>query len=159
MTMTPNPKLTINSLDGKSHSLDDLTTMFTQLWIVLPAKAETKEYEAVTQNIFNTFGESDARCAILIPGDPRAAQLVHDELDIKAQYFVDQDMKVCEALGVTQVPALVYMRQDTQVTNIVNGFDVNKWNQECKKIAKTLRCTNPSFAKFSNMANSSYSIQ
>ena len=159
MTTTPNPTLEISSINGKSHSLDDLTTMFTQVWVVLPARGEAKDYEKVAKSIFKTFGDSDARCAILIPGDPRSAELVKETLDLNVQYFTDPDFKVCDALGVTSLPALVHIRQDTSVANIANGFDVEQLNATCKNIAKALRWTTPSFVDFVNMAKSSYPVK
>ncbi len=159
MTSTTNPTLEITSLNGTTRTLDDLTTMFTQVWIALPARGEAKEYEGVISSIFKTFGDSDARCAILIPGDIRGAELVKESMNINFQYFVDPDFEVCKALGITSLPAIVHVRQDTSVANIVNGFDVNKWHEVSKKIGKVLRWTTPSFGNFVNMANSNYPVQ
>ena len=159
MASTTNPTLQITSLNGISHTLDDLTTMFTGVWVVLPPRGEAKEYENVIQQIFKTYGDSDARCAILIPGDIRSANLVKDSLDINVQYFSDVDFKVCDALGVTSLPALVHVRQDTSVANIVNGFDIEEWNNVCKNISTKLRWTKPNFSDFVNMAKSSYLVK
>jgi hypothetical protein len=159
MTSTTNPTLQITSLNGISHSLDDLTTMFTQVWVVLPPRAEAKEFEKIINSIFKTYGDSDARCAILIPGDIRSARLVEGSIDINAQYFTDEDFKICDALGITSLPALIHIRQDTSVANIANGFDINAWNNTCKEISKALRWTTPNFGEFVGMKTTSFPVK
>ena len=159
MTTSPNPTLEITAINGNTRSLDDLTTMFTQVWIVLPPRGEAKDFEAVVNKVFKTFGDSDARCAVLVPGDERSAKLVQDSIDVNAQFFLDTDFKVCDALGVTALPALVHIRQDTSVANIANGFDADEWNATCKKIATALRWTSPSFGDFKNKAAIKYPVK
>lgn len=159
MTTKTNPNLEIRSMNGNTHSLDDLTTMFAQLWIILPSRAEAKDFEDIANEIFKTFGDSDARCAILIPGDERGAKLVKESMDVHAQYFLDIDFKVCDALGVSALPALVHIRQDTSVANIANGFDLEEWNKVCKKIADALRWTTPNFNNVDALAPVKYPVK
>ncbi|MFN8016017.1 MAG: hypothetical protein U0R17_05365 [Acidimicrobiia bacterium] len=158
MTTTPNPTLQLTTIDGITRSLDDWTTVFTNLWVVLPPKLEANEIIPVAEQIFKTFGDSDARCAYLIPASEQVAKKVLSQTSTKAQCFIDEDAKVCGALGVTQTPSLVYIRQDTAVTHIAQGFNLENWIKTCDEIAKTLRWTSPQLSKFSNVDEMSFSI-
>ena len=159
MTTSPNPTLSLTSIDGTERSLDDWTTVFTQLWIVLPSKAEAKEIIPVAEQIFKTFGDSDARCAYLIPGNEVVAKRLMGMTTIPTQCFIDPDFKVCDALGITKAPSLVYIQQDTSVAFLAEGFDIENWTTTVEQIAKAQRWTTPQLGKFKDLPSQSYSIK
>lgn len=159
MTTAPNPTLSLTSIDGTTRSLDDWTTVFTQCWVVLPSKAEAQEIIPIAEQIFKTFGDSDARCAYLVPGNEVVAKRLMDMTTIPTQCFLDPEFKVCDALGITQVPTLVYIRQDSSVAHIAQGYDFGSWTKTVEEIAKTLRWTTPQLSKFSKVTTQSYSVK
>lgn len=159
MTTAPNPTLSLTSIDGTTRSLDDWTTVFTQCWIVLPSKAEASEIIPIAEQIFRTFGDSDTRCAYLVPGNEVVATRLMEMTSIPTQCFIDPEFKICDALGITQAPTLVYIRQDSSVAYIAQGFDIDTWTETTTDIAKTLRWIPPQLNKFSKVANYSYSIK
>lgn len=159
MTTAPNPTLSLSTIDGTTRTLDDWTTVFRNCWVVLPSKAEAAEIIPVAEQIFKTFGDSDARCAYLIPGNEDIARKIMENTTQKTQCFVDPDFSVCDALGITHAPSLVYIRQDTSVTHIAQGFDIGEWMITVEEIAKTLRWTTPQLSKFKKMKNQSYPIK
>lgn len=159
MTSAPNPTLSLSTLEGTTRTLDDWTTVFTQCWIVLPSKSEAIDIIPVAEKIFKTFGDSDARCAYLIPGNAEMAKRLMDKTTIKTQCFLDPDFKVCDALGITQAPSLVYIKQDTSIEHIAQGFSIESWTQTTEKIAKTLRWTPPQLNNFTKIAPQSYLIK
>ena len=159
MTTAPNPTLSLSTIDGTTRTLDDWTTTFTQCWIILPSKSEAEEIIPVAEQIFKTFGDSDARCAYLVPGNEEVAKRLMNMTNSKYQCFVDPDFKVCDALGITQAPSLVYIRQDTSVVYQAQGFDIAIWAQTTKDIAKALRWTSPQLTKFKNVPSQAYPIK
>ncbi len=159
MTTAPNPTLLLSTIDGTTRSLDDWTTVFTQCWVVLPSKAEAAEIIPVAERIFKTFGDSDARCAYLIPGNETVAKKIMNMTKQKSQCFVDPDFTVCDALGISQAPTLVYIRQDTSVVHIAQGFDIVEWINTAEQIAKTLRWTTPQLADFAGLPRQAYPIK
>lgn len=159
MTSAPNPTLSLSTIDGKTRSLDDWTTVFTQCWVVLPAKLEAQEYIPLAETIFKTFGDSDARCAYLIPGGEEGARRTMEKTKVKTQCFLDPDFAVCSALGIISAPTLVYLRQDTSVTHIAQGFTFQSWNKTCSDIAKSLRWTAPNLDVFANLTPANYLIK
>jgi len=159
MTTAPNPTLSLSTIDGTVRTLDDWTTVFRQCWVVLPSKAEAKEIIPVAEQIFKTFGDSDARCAYLVPGNEEMAKRLMDMTTVKTQCFIDPEYKICDAYGITQAPSLVYLRQDTSAPVIVQGFEINSWIEATNQIAKSLRWTSPQLSKFSNVEKQSYLIK
>lgn len=160
MAMTaPNPTLSLSTIDGKTRTLDDWTTVFTHCWVVLPSKAEAASYIPLAEQIFKTFGESDARCAFLIPGNIEAAKKIMESATIKTQCFVDPDFEVCSALGIEFAPTLLYIRQDTTVAHIAQGFTLDSWQQTCNDIAKSLRWTTPKLGDFAHLDQARFYVK
>jgi|GEM_PF-6482540 len=151
MTSAPNPTLSLTTIDGKSRSLDDWTTVFQQLWVVLPPKAESESFIGLAEKIFKTFGDSDVRCAYLVPAGEQVATKIMAKTKLKTQCFLDEDGSICKALGITTTPSLVHIRQDTSVAHIANGFDLGTWMQTCDDIAKAIRWTSPQLSDFKNL--------
>ncbi len=159
MTTAPNPTLSLSTIDGTTRTLDDWTTVFRNLWVVLPSKAEATEFIPVAEQIFKTFGDSAARCAYLIPGNENVAKKILENTTQKTQCFVDPDFTVCDALGITYAPSLVYIRQDTSVTHIAQGFDLGQWKKTVEDIAQSLRWIAPQLDNFKNIKSQSYPIK
>ena len=158
MTTAPNPTLSLSTIDGTTRTLDDWTTVFRQCWVILPPKAEAKEIIPVAEHIFNTFGDSDARCAYLVPGNEEMAKRLIEMTTVKTQCFIDPELKVCKAYGITKTPSLLYLRQDTSVASVVQGFELNSWIKTTNEIAKSLHWTAPQLSKFKSLENQSYLI-
>lgn len=159
MTSAPNPTVSLTTIDGKTRTLDDWTTVTTQLWIVLPSKLEALDYIGVSEQIFKTFGDSSARCAYLIPGNVEQAKAIMEKTSIKSQCFVDPDFSVCDALGITSAPSLVYIRQDTSVAHIAQGFSFSAWNETCADVAKALRWTKPNLSAFKQLRDANHLVK
>ena len=159
MTSAPNPTVSVTTIDGITRSLDDWTTTFRQCWVVLPSKAEAKEIIPVAEHIFKTFGDSDAKCAFLVPGNEDVAKRLIEMTTIETLCFLDPDFKICDALGINKAPSLVYINQDTSVAALAEGYDFDSWVETTNKIAKSLRWTSPTLSKFSNLNPQSYFIK
>jgi hypothetical protein len=160
MAMTaPNPTLSLSTIDGKTRTLDDWTTVFAQCWVVLPSKAEALDYVDLAEQIFKTFGDSDARCAYLIPGSEREARKIMSHTNGRSQCFIDPDFAVCSALGITSAPTLLFIRQDTSVAHIAQGFTLESWTKTAEDIAKSLRWTTPKLTSFANLRPANYLIK
>ena len=158
MTSAPNPTLSLTTIDGKTRSLDDWTTVFQQLWVVLPPKAESEIFIPVAEQIFKTFGDSDVRCAYLIPAGEQVAKKIMEKTTLKAQCFLDEDGSICKAIGVSVTPSLVHIRQDTSVAHIANGFSEDSWNKTCEEIAKSIRWTTPQLSGFQNLGSAAFPL-
>ncbi len=158
MTTAPNPTISVSTIDGTTRTLDDWTTVFAQCWVVLPSKLEAIDYIGVSEQIFKTFGDSDARCAYLIPGDVEAAKRIMENTTIPTQCFVDPDFSICKSLGISHAPSLVYIRQDTTVAFLADGFSYSSWSEVCSQIAQAQRWTKPKLNNFSNLADAKFLI-
>ncbi len=159
MTTAPNPTVSVSTIDGTTRTLDDWTTVFAQCWVVLPSKLEAASYIGLAEQIFKTFGDSDARCAYLIPGGEEAARRLMEHTTIPKQCFIDPDFSVCDALGIVSAPTLVYIRQDTAVAHIAQGFTLDSWVATCEEIAKSLRWTTPKLTSFEKLPDANYLVK
>ncbi len=156
---TANPTLSLSTIDGTTRTLDDWTTVFRHCWVVLPSKAEAREIIPVAEQIFKTFGDSDVRCAYLVPGNEEMARRLMEMTTLKTQCFIDPEYKLCDAYSIKQAPSLLYLKQDTSVETLVQGFEIESWTKATAQIAKSLRWIAPQLTKFTNVNKQSYLIK
>ena len=68
MAKNPDPTIALTNLAGTTRTLDDWTTMFHMVLLVLPDRLEGAQYVPIGERIFATFGDSDAKVGFLVPG-------------------------------------------------------------------------------------------
>jgi hypothetical protein len=65
------------------------------------------------------------------------------ETEDKYLSFVDPDAEFVQSLGLTHLPALVHLRQDTTLVASAEGWDPEEWQRVVKVIAKAMAWTYP----------------
>ena len=60
--------------------------------------------------------------------------------------FVDPDRALVDALGLTALPALVHIRQDTSVGDVAEGWDAAAWQRVADSIASAMAWSAPEIA-------------
>lgn len=147
MAKNPDPALTLTSLAGTTRTLDDWTTMFHLVVVVLPDRLEGARWVPIGERIFATFGDSDAKVAFLVPGNASMANRLLEHGSGKHLVFLDPDRAVIASLGLERLPAFVHLRQDTSVANAVEGWDPREWQRCARAIARALAWTAPEIGR------------
>ena len=146
MATNPDPTTALTALSGVTRSLDDWTTTFQLVLVVLPDDPRATEWIPVARRIFATFGDSDARVAFVVPSTPAIARRVLDHHVAEYPVFVDPDRVLVEALGLTSLPAFVHLRQDTTVAACAQGWNPAEWQQVAREIGRAMAWTTPEVA-------------
>ncbi|MFM8304477.1 MAG: hypothetical protein ACKOA9_09300 [Actinomycetota bacterium] len=150
MAKNPDPTLALTTLAGTTRTLDDWTTMFHLVLVVLPDRVEGAQWVPVGERIFATFGDSDARVAFVVPGPAPMAHRLLERGSGKYSVFLDPDRALIGSLGLERLPALVHLRQDATLANVAEGWDLAAWQRSTRAIAKALAWTSPEIAHRTN---------
>jgi len=140
---SPDPALELTSLAGTTRTLDDWSTMFHLVLVVLPDRPEATQWLPIARRIFATLGDADCRAAFLVPSTAEIAERILGTAETSTMTFIDPDKEFISSLGLTRLPALVHLRQDTTVASVTEGWDAKAWQDVCDQIAKAMSWTSP----------------
>jgi hypothetical protein len=147
MAKNPDPTLPLTNLAGTTRTLDDWTTMFHMVLVVLPDRLEGAQWVPVAERIFATFGDSDAKVAFLVPGPAPMANRLLEQGSGKYSVFLDPDRALIASLGLERLPALVHLRQNATLANVAEGWDPSEWQRVARAIAAAMAWTCPEVAR------------
>lgn len=147
MAKNPDPSIPLTSLAGTTRTLDDWTTMFHMVLVVLPDRLEGAQYVPIAERIFATFGDSDAKVAFLVPGPASMASRLLERARGGYTVFLDPDRALIASLGIERLPALVHLRQNATLANVAEGWDPKQWQVVVKAISKAMAWTYPEVAR------------
>ncbi|MGH9023818.1 MAG: hypothetical protein ACRDV9_12095 [Acidimicrobiia bacterium] len=143
MAKDPDPTTLLHTLDGKSRSLDDWTTMFHMLLVVMPARPEVAPYLAIGSRILHVFQGADCRGALLVTNNADHTRRILGDAAERFLVFVDPQRQVVESLGLTRLPALVHLRQDASLAEAVEGWDPPAWRALSARLATEMSWSHP----------------
>jgi hypothetical protein len=139
----PDPALTVVTSKGVERTLDDWTTMFHLLLVVLPDRPEAAAWIPVAQRIFAVLGDSDVRTGYVVTANAMIAERILGEEEQRAMVFVDPDRTLVNGLGLQHLPALVHLRQDTSIGAVAEGWDPAAWQATANEVAKAMAWSVP----------------
>lgn len=144
MAKDPDPTTTLRTLDGKSRSLDDWTTMFHMLLVAVPARPEAAAYFSIGARILHVFQGADCRGAFLVTGTSDHTRRMLGETAEQYLVFVDPERAAVGSLGLTRLPALVHLRQDASLAEAVEGWDPEAWGALVARLGREMSWSHPS---------------
>jgi hypothetical protein len=147
MAKNPDPNLALTNLAGTTRTLDDWSTMFHLVLIVLPDRPEASAWVPIGNRIFATFGDADCRVAFVVPSTAPVARKILDGNESKAMVFVDPDRALVSSLGLERLPAFVHLRQNTTLANFAEGWNAREWQRVAREIGKAMAWTYPEIAR------------
>ncbi|MBM3674464.1 MAG: hypothetical protein FJW88_05830 [Actinobacteria bacterium] len=143
MAKNPDPTLELTTIAGLQRTIDDWSTTFHLCLVILPDRPEAAAWIPVAQTIFDVLGDSDARCGYVVTGSRLIAERILDGEEARALTFVDPDAALPKTLGLTRLPALVHLRQDTSVGEVAEGWDPFEWQRVAKSVAEAMAWSTP----------------
>ena len=142
----PDPLLKLSTHTGVVRTLDDWSTMFHLVLVILPDRPEAAEWVPVGDRIFQVLGDADCRTAFVVPSTPAIAERILGTDERINMTFVDPDKELVGSLGITHLPAFVHLRQDTTVAAGCEGWDPSAWQQVANEIGKAMSWSVPELA-------------
>lgn len=146
MAGSPDPQLPVTDLRGTTRTLTEWSTIFHLCLVVLPDRREGGEWIPVARRIFAVFGEADCHSAYVIPSTPTVARRILGDAADETMVFVDPDRALVASLGLERLPAFVYLRQDTTLGAVAEGWNPREWQRVARDVARAMAWTAPDLA-------------
>jgi hypothetical protein len=143
MAKNPDPVLKLATDKGVVRTLDDWSTMFHLVLVILPDRPEAKNWLPVGERIFKVLGDADCRTAYVVPSTPEIAERILGSDETRTMTFVDPDKELIASLGITRLPAFVHLRQDTTVAAAAEGWNPAEWQDVANEIGKAMSWSVP----------------
>lgn len=131
---------------GQERTVDDLTTLFDQVLVVLDA-GRPSSYEPmlpVVERIDDVLSGADCTVGVLlVAADETGVDEVLGPLARQVAVLVDPDGGAARALGVKGTPALLWITTAPEIAGLVEGWDPPAWQQVLDRLADKLAWTRP----------------
>jgi len=138
--------LRIQDRDGHAHTVRELTTLFDLCLVVVDGghPVDLARLERVIERIDRTLSGADCTVGVLVVGvdGPTAVDLAGHAARYTA-VFADPTGEAAAGLGVTGVPALVWVTPEPAVEALANGWDGAAWRSALGALARKLAWTRP----------------
>lgn len=147
---TPSPDLLLEPLsleaDGfPARTLSEWLTTFHLASVVLdPYTNESSWILNTAARILRSFGGSAARTNLIVTATADETRAFLGPLAKEFLVFTDPDRAAVKALGLTTLPAFVFVRSDGTINAVAEGWDAPAWRQVAKAIADTTAWSVPS---------------
>lgn len=128
--------LMLRPLDGEPRALDEWLTTFHLASVVLdPYTNESSWVLKTAVRILEEFRGSQARVNFVVTADDADAKKFLGPLTERFLVFTDRDRSVVKALGLTALPAFVFVRVDGEVVATAEGWNAATWNDVADTIS------------------------
>lgn len=146
MANNPDPGLELSTTKGSTRTLDDWATMFHLCLVILPDRPEAIRFLEPVKRIFAQFGDADCRTAIVIPSTAPVATRILGEYENESLVFIDPEKALVKSLGLSHLPALIHLRQDTTLVDSAVGWDPDEWQRVADRLAQSMKWTAPALS-------------
>lgn len=142
-TQLPND-LSLKPLDGEARDLDDWLTTFHLASVVLdPYTNESSWILKTAVRILDVLRGSDARVNLVVTADDEDTRRFLGPLADEFLVFCDPDRAVVRAMGLSQLPAFVFVRVDREVVASAEGWNPAAWREVADAITATTKWRSP----------------
>jgi hypothetical protein len=136
VTTNPPPDLVLTPLGGEARPLQEWLTTFHLASIVLdPYTNESSWILDTAARILEGLRGSDARVNFIVTADAEDTRTFLGPLVDRFLVFVDPDRTAVKALGLTELPAFVFIRVDGTVPAAAEGWRPMEWRAVTDTVA------------------------
>jgi hypothetical protein len=133
----PPPDLVLAPLGAANRPLEDWLTTFHLASVVLdPYTNESSWILKTAARILEGLRGSDARVSLVVTSDAVGAKAFLGPYADEFLVFCDPDRITVRALGLSQLPAFVFVRVDGTVGAAAEGWNPAEWRQVAETIAE-----------------------
>ena len=143
----PNPSqdLTLTPLVGRARTLREQLTTFGLASIVIdPYTNESSWILDTAVRVLRQFSGADVRTNFTITCDADDARAFLGPYADEFVVFLDPDRSLVKGLGLTEIPAFVYLQNDGSIPASAQGWDAAEWNTVATAIAQNCAWSKPS---------------
>jgi len=125
-----NPDLKLTAVGGETRTVDEWTTTFQLLTVVIdPYTQESAWLLETAGRILEVFRGADCRVAWTVTADEADAKRFLGPWADRFMVFTDPDRSFVTGLQLDRTPALAYIRQDLAIIGVAQGWDPEEWEQ------------------------------
>ncbi|MBU3717385.1 MAG: hypothetical protein FGM45_03655 [Actinobacteria bacterium] len=136
MVSTPSPTLSFDPVGAEPRPLAEWLTTFHMASVVLdPYTNESSWILETAARILRGFAGAAVRVNFIVTASEDDAQAFLGPLAKEFLVFSDPDRSVVKGLGLTSLPAFVFLQSDGTVPAAAEGWDALAWRNVAKKIA------------------------
>jgi hypothetical protein len=140
----PSVDLVLHPLDGEARPLGQWLTTFHMASVVLdPYTNESSWILPTAARILEGFREADTRANFVVTADATSARRFIGPLAKRFLVFADPARELVKAVGLTELPAFVFLRVDGTVPALAQGWNANEWRTVAEEIARTTSWRQP----------------
>lgn len=133
---TPSPTLSFDPVGAEPRPLAEWLTTFHMASVVLdPYTNESSWILETAARILRGFAGAAVRVNFIVTASEDDAQAFLGPLAKEFLVFADPDRSVVKGLGLTSLPAFVFLQSDGTVPAAAEGWDALAWRNVAKKIA------------------------
>ena len=144
MATNPPGDLELAPLDGEPRTLAAwLTTFHLAVVIIDPYTYESSWALKAAGRILEAFREADCRTAFVVTADAADARAFLGPWADRLLTYTDSDRELVKALGLTELPAFIYLRQDLTVAGAAEGWVPAEWREVANQLADDLSWNRP----------------
>ncbi|MGZ8765298.1 MAG: TlpA family protein disulfide reductase [Acidimicrobiia bacterium] len=137
MATNPPPDLVLAPLGAESRPLDDWLTTFHLASVVLdPYTNESSWILKTAARILEGLRGCDARVSLVVTSDAADSRTFLGPYADEFLVFCDPDRTAVRALGLSQLPAFVFVRVDGTIGAAAEGWNPAEWRQVAETIAE-----------------------
>ena len=146
-TSLPNPSqdLILTPLVGRERTLREQLTTFGLASIVLdPYTNESSWILETAVRVLRQFSGADVRASFIITCDADDARAFLGPYADEFVVYLDASRSFVKGLGLSEIPAFVYIQNDGSVVGAAQGWDAAEWNVVAGKVAENCAWSKPS---------------
>jgi hypothetical protein len=141
-----NPSLDtqLTSLGGETRPLEEWLTTFHLASVFLdPYTNESSWVLKTAARILEGLRGADARVNFVVTADARSAKAFLGPLTDEFLVYCDPDRAFVRSVGLTQLPAFVFIRLDGTLQACAEGWNAAEWRKVAEHIATTTAWISP----------------
>lgn len=134
----------LTSLDGDARPLEEWLTFFHLASVVLdPYTNESAWILRTAARVLDGFSGSDARCNFVLTCSRGEARQFLGPLADEFLVFCDPERQFVKTLGLTTLPAFVFVQTDGTLQGAAEGWDSTTWRGVADTVARVCAWTRP----------------
>lgn len=144
MATDPPGDLELTPLDGEPRSLSEwLTTFHLAVVVIDPYTYESSWVLETSGRILETFRGADCRTAFVVTADAEDTRTFMGPWARQLLTYTDPDRELVKGLGLAELPAFIYIRQDGTLAAAGEGWDPKEWREVAHMLADDTRWNRP----------------
>jgi hypothetical protein len=146
VTTSPSLDTTLHPLTGNARPLREWLTTFHLASVVIdPFTNESAWILETAARVLHQFADAAVRVNFIVAGSPSQAKQFLGPLADQFLTFSDPDRIMIKQLGLSQLPAFVFIQSDGTVPASAEGWSPASWRTVANHIAQTVQWQQPLF--------------